>query len=191
MSERERQIPHDVTYMWTTQYDANEPIYKTETDSRGEHTCGCQRGREMGPELRISKCKLLCIQRIKSKVLLHRTRNYIQYPIIDYNGKEQKSLTFFQNSLDDPHVQPRLRTSDWGFSLHSLPTVQVAGVSLWATWDSRGVLWNYKSILIMIYRLNLSMVIEYSFVFMMCEALFKSLRIQNKQNKERSLLLWS
>ena len=142
MSERERQIPHDVTYMWTIQYDANEPIYKTETDSCGEHTCGCQRGREMGPELRISKCKLLCIQWIKSNVLLHRTRNYIQHPIMNYNGKEKKNLNFFQNSLDDPHVQPRLRTSDWGFSLHSLPTVQVAGVSLWAKWDSRGVLWN-------------------------------------------------
>ena len=32
-SERERQIPYDITYMWVLKYDTNEPIYKTETDS--------------------------------------------------------------------------------------------------------------------------------------------------------------
>ena len=33
-SERERQIPDDVTYMWNPKYDTNEPIYKTETPSQ-------------------------------------------------------------------------------------------------------------------------------------------------------------
>ena len=33
-SERERQIPYDITYMWDLKYDTNEPIYETETDSR-------------------------------------------------------------------------------------------------------------------------------------------------------------
>ena len=33
-SERERQIPYDITYMWSLKYDTNEPIYKTETDSQ-------------------------------------------------------------------------------------------------------------------------------------------------------------
>ena len=32
-SERERQIPYDITYMWNLKYDTNEPIYKTEKDS--------------------------------------------------------------------------------------------------------------------------------------------------------------
>ena len=32
-SEKERQIPYDITYMWNLKYDTNEPIYKTETDS--------------------------------------------------------------------------------------------------------------------------------------------------------------
>ena len=31
-SERERQIPYDITYMWNLKHDANELIYKTETD---------------------------------------------------------------------------------------------------------------------------------------------------------------
>ena len=33
-SERERQIPHDITYMWNLKHDTNELIYKTETDSQ-------------------------------------------------------------------------------------------------------------------------------------------------------------
>ena len=33
-SERERQIPYDITYMWNLKYDTNEPIYETETKLR-------------------------------------------------------------------------------------------------------------------------------------------------------------
>ena len=33
-SQRERQMPHVVTYMWNLKYDRNEPIYKTEADSQ-------------------------------------------------------------------------------------------------------------------------------------------------------------
>ena len=32
-SERERQIPYDITYMWNLKYVMNECIYKTEIDS--------------------------------------------------------------------------------------------------------------------------------------------------------------
>ena len=32
-SERERQIPHDTTYMWNLKYDTNEFTYETETHS--------------------------------------------------------------------------------------------------------------------------------------------------------------
>ena len=32
-SEREQQIPYDITCMWNLKYGTNEPIYKTETDS--------------------------------------------------------------------------------------------------------------------------------------------------------------
>ena len=31
--ERERQIPHDIAYMWNLKHGTNEPIYGTETDS--------------------------------------------------------------------------------------------------------------------------------------------------------------
>ena len=33
-SERERQIPYDITYMWTLNYKTNEHIYETERDSQ-------------------------------------------------------------------------------------------------------------------------------------------------------------
>ena len=33
-SERERQIPYDITYMWNIKYDTSEHIYEKETDSQ-------------------------------------------------------------------------------------------------------------------------------------------------------------
>ena len=33
-TERERQIPYDITYMWNLEYDTSEHIFKTETDSQ-------------------------------------------------------------------------------------------------------------------------------------------------------------
>ena len=33
-SERERQIPHDITHLWNLKYGKNEPIYKKERDSQ-------------------------------------------------------------------------------------------------------------------------------------------------------------
>ena len=33
-SERERQIPYDITYTWTRKYNPNEHIYETKTDSQ-------------------------------------------------------------------------------------------------------------------------------------------------------------
>ena len=42
-------------------------------------------------EFGISRCKLLCIGWINSKVLLYSTGNYIQYPVINHNGKEYEN----------------------------------------------------------------------------------------------------
>ena len=36
-----------------------------------------------------SRCKLLYIKWINNKVLLYSTGNYIQYPVINHNGKEK------------------------------------------------------------------------------------------------------
>ena len=60
-----------------------------QTHRRREQTCGCQRGGEgMDGEFGISRCKLLYIKWINNKVLLYSTEDYIQYPVINHNGKE-------------------------------------------------------------------------------------------------------
>ena len=43
---------------------------------------------EIDWEFGVSRRKLLYIEWINSKVLLYSTGNYIQYPVIKYNGKE-------------------------------------------------------------------------------------------------------
>ena len=45
-SERERQIPYDVTYIWNLIYDTNEPFHRKENRRLGEQTCACQGGGE-------------------------------------------------------------------------------------------------------------------------------------------------
>ena len=94
-SERERQIPYDTMYMWNLKYDTNEPIYETEADSQTQRTDlwlprgkGGEGGMEW--EFGVSRCKLLYIEWINNKVLLYSTGNYIQYPVINHNGKEYK-----------------------------------------------------------------------------------------------------
>ena len=45
-------------------------------------------GGGMDREFGINRCKLLYTGWINNKVLLYSTGNYIQYPIINHNGKE-------------------------------------------------------------------------------------------------------
>ena len=62
-----------------------------QTHRHREQTCGCQGvGGRGGKELEfgISRGILLYIGWINSKVLLYSTGNYIQYTVINHNGKE-------------------------------------------------------------------------------------------------------
>ena len=45
-------------------------------------------GGGMDWEFGISRCKLLYIEWINNKVVLYSTGNYMQYPVINPNGKE-------------------------------------------------------------------------------------------------------
>ena len=47
-SERERQIPYDITYMQNLNYGTNEPIYKTETDTDTKNRLVVAKGEEGG-----------------------------------------------------------------------------------------------------------------------------------------------
>ena len=44
-------------------------------------------GGGMDWEIRV-RCKFLCLEWINNKVLLYSIENYIQYPMINHNGKE-------------------------------------------------------------------------------------------------------
>ena len=48
----------------------------------------------MNWDFEISRCKLLYIGWINNKVLLDSTRNYIEYPVINYNVKEYKKNVY-------------------------------------------------------------------------------------------------
>ena len=44
----------------------------------------------------VSLCKLLYVKWISNKVLLYSTENYIQYPLINHNGKEyEKTMCMY------------------------------------------------------------------------------------------------
>lgn len=84
-----------VTYMRNLQFNTNEHIYETDrpTNIANRLVVACTqveewRGREKGSESGISRCKLLNTGWRSSKVLLCRTGNFIQYPVIKQNGNE-------------------------------------------------------------------------------------------------------
>ena len=69
----------------------NVPVKQKQTHRHREQTCGYQGGGwvEEGWIGSLEwPIQLLYTQLINDKVLLWRTGNYIQYPIINHNGKE-------------------------------------------------------------------------------------------------------
>ena len=71
----------------------NLSMKQKQTHRHGGQTCGCQ---EVGVRLRmeweagVHRCKLHSAEWLNNKVLLHSTGKYIQYPVINHNGKEYK-----------------------------------------------------------------------------------------------------
>ena len=62
-----------------------------QTHRHREQTCGCPGaggGGGLDWEFGVSRCELSYIEWINNKVLLYSTGNYIQYPVINHNGKE-------------------------------------------------------------------------------------------------------
>ena len=61
VSQKEKQIPYDIIYIWNLIYGTNEPFHRKGNHGLGEQTCGCQRGRGgsgIDWELGVSRCKL-------------------------------------------------------------------------------------------------------------------------------------
>ena len=71
-----------------------------QTHRHREQTCGCQGGSGEGMdwEFGVGRYKLLHLGWINNKVLLYSIGNYIQYPVINHNGKEnEKESTYMYN----------------------------------------------------------------------------------------------
>ena len=88
--------------MWNPKYDKNELIYETETDIENRLVVakGKGGGRRMDWEFGISRCKLLLnIYRMDNQQgPPYSTGNYIQYPVINHNGKEyEKECIYMYN----------------------------------------------------------------------------------------------
>ena len=90
-SERERQIPDDMTYMWNLKYGRNEPIYRTETDSDMENGFVIAKlargGSGMDGDVGVGRCKLLHLEWISIEVLMYSPRSYVQSLGIDLAGR--------------------------------------------------------------------------------------------------------
>ena len=85
-SDREREISYDIAYMWTLKRN-DTYLQNRKTHRLRERTYGYQ-GEGIVRELRIDMYTLLYIEWINNKVLLYSAGNYIQYPVINDNGKE-------------------------------------------------------------------------------------------------------
>ena len=59
---------------------------------------GRREGGGMDWEFGFKRCKLLYVEWINNKVVPYSSGNYIQYPVIDQNGKEyEKECTYMYN----------------------------------------------------------------------------------------------
>ena len=85
-SERERQTPYDITYMWNLKYGTREPVYRTETDSDMENRLVvAMEGRSgMGLEFGVHRRKLFHLEWIPMRsCYMYSAGNPIQSPAGD------------------------------------------------------------------------------------------------------------
>ena len=104
-SDRERQISYDITftrdlnkgYKWTHRQNINRltGVRNKFIVTRGEN----KGGEGINWEFGINRYNLLYIKWTHSKVLLYNTGNYIQYLVINHNGKEFKKEHLITESL--------------------------------------------------------------------------------------------
>ena len=87
-SERERQIPYDIIYMWNLKYD--KWTYLQKKNRQRKQSCGCQPGMDVGVgwtgNLGLTD-ENLHIEWINNKVLLYSTGKYVPFPLINNNEK--------------------------------------------------------------------------------------------------------
>ena len=92
-SERERQIPYDITYIWNLIYGTNEPFHRRENHGLGEQTCSSQEGGSgMDGELGVNRCKLLPLEGMSIEILLSSTGNYVWSLVVEPDNVRPKCI---------------------------------------------------------------------------------------------------
>ena len=85
----------------------NISMKQKQTHRHREQTCSC-RGEGKDWEFGISRLKLLYTEWINNKVLLYSTGNYIQYPVINHNGKEYEKEYITESLCCTPEINTTL-----------------------------------------------------------------------------------
>ena len=73
LSQKEKKIPYDITYIWNLIYGTNESFHRNEKHGHGEETYGCQGGGGgigMDWEFGVNRCKLLPLEWISNEILM-------------------------------------------------------------------------------------------------------------------------
>ena len=90
-SERERQIPNGITYIWNLKYGTNDHVYKTETDhGHGEQTCVCQQGwrrEEDGQGVWGWWMQTISLEQMGKGVLLYNIGNCVEFSGLEHNRR--------------------------------------------------------------------------------------------------------
>ena len=90
-----------ISHMYNVKYETNELICKTNrfTDIKNRFVIakGAKGGEGKDWEFGVSRCKLLYARWINNKVLLYSTGKYIQYPVINCNGKEDEEYIYSES----------------------------------------------------------------------------------------------
>ena len=95
-SERERQIPHGIIYIWNLIFGTNEPFHQKENHGNGEQTCGCQGGGTgMDWEFGVNRCKSLHLEWISNEILLYSPENYIWSLMMEHDNVRKRNVHMY------------------------------------------------------------------------------------------------
>ena len=88
VSQKERQLPYDITYMQNLKYDTSEPIYQTERLTYMENRLVVAKGREVGwlGSLGLVDANLH-LEWISNEILMYSRGNYIQSLVVGHDGR--------------------------------------------------------------------------------------------------------
>ena len=98
VTQKERQIPYYITYIWNLIYGINEPFHRKENHKLREQTCGCKgEGGDNGMdwEFGVNRRKLLPLEWISNEILPCSTGNYVQSLMMEHDNVRKKNVYMY------------------------------------------------------------------------------------------------